>query len=93
MFVPVVSDIVQPAVEEPVRVISFPELPFIVKEVTVWSVPSVNCILCAAVPSSLKSVKVFEPEIRIYLVVGLPKFPRLNQMLLYVFPPPAKIRL
>jgi hypothetical protein len=68
-------------------VIKLPEVPDTVKVVTVWVVPAVNRIEWAAVPSSLKSAKVFEPAIVNDAVLA----PGELQKLLYVFPPPEKV--
>ena len=78
--------------------VQFPEAPVLVRDIRFGFVPLTvkvetvvvefgKIIECAAVPSSLKSLKVFEPVIVIEPVLA----PRENQILLYVNPPPLKV--
>ena len=64
-----------------------PAVPETVKVVTVVVIAAVKRIECATVPSSLKSLKVFDPTIVIEPVL----VPLENHILLYVLPPPEKV--
>lgn len=68
-------------------VITFPEVPLTVKVVTVCVVPAVNSKEWAALPLSLKSLKVLLPWITIDAVLD----PLANQTLLNVRPAPVKV--
>lgn len=74
-------------------VMTLPDVPETVQVVTVVVVPLVNKIEWAApepLLSSLKSAKVLDPETVIDPVL-VPEAAAANQMLLYVFPPPANV--